>query len=67
VLQSWSEDSRDLDPSKPKTAEVLDGETRRTLTWLPQGRETRTVRRLDLSSTLSAKYAGACAKRLAGD
>lgn len=63
VLKSWSEDSRDLDPSKPKTAEVLDGETLRSLTWLPQGRQTRTVRRLELAPSGEK----ACQRRLAGN
>lgn len=66
TLTSWSEDSRDRDPSVPKTAGVLDGETPRDITWLPQGRETRTVRRLELATTLTAKDERACAARLKG-
>ncbi len=66
VLTSWSEDSRDRDPSVPKTASVLDGETKREITWLPQGRETRTVRRFELATGLAANEARACERRLKG-
>ncbi len=66
TLTSWSEDSRDRDPSVPKTAGVLDGETKREITWLPQSRETRTVRRLDLAANLTAKQAKACESVLKG-
>jgi len=66
VLKSWSENARDLDPEKPKTAEVLDGETLRTLTWLPQARQTRTVRQLNLADGLPEKGIRACTARLAG-
>ncbi len=65
-LRSWSENSNDRDPMKEKTAQVTDGDGVRAITWRPMGRETRTVRSLELAADLSAKEETACLKRLSG-
>jgi len=49
---------------KEKTAQVTDGDGVRAITWRPMGRETRTVRSLELAADLSAKEEATCLKRL---
>jgi predicted metalloprotease with PDZ domain len=65
-LRAWSENQDERDPMQEKTAQVVDGDGLRAITWRPMGRKTRPVRSLEIATGLSGKDEVACFQRLSG-
>lgn len=62
-LRQWSEKSNERFPDREVTAGVRDNGVERRITWLPAGRERRSVRKFVLDPAMNR---AACTARLAG-